>query len=67
MIDITLNGQPHQLSENTSVSDLLVNLKLQDKRVAVEVNRELVPRSEHGAHSIKANDKIEIVHAIGGG
>ena len=67
MIDITLNGRPHQLSENTSISDLLVSLNLQDKRVAVEVNRALVPRSEHAKHSLTAQDKVEIVHAIGGG
>lgn len=67
MIDITLNGEPHQLSENTSISDLLKFLGFQNKRVAVEVNHELIPKSQHATHYLKASDKLEIVHAIGGG
>jgi sulfur carrier protein len=67
MIEIILNGQPHQLSENISISNLLSQLELQNKRLAVEVNNELIPKSHHATHYLKAGDKLEIVHAIGGG
>ena len=67
MIEILLNGQPHQVGENTAISDLLKQLDLQNKRLAVEVNSELIPKSHHATCYIKSSDKIEIVHAIGGG
>jgi sulfur carrier protein len=64
---ILLNGEPKQMPENNTLSDLLVALDLQNKRFAVEVNEELVPRSEHVNHVLHANDRVEIVQAIGGG
>lgn len=64
---IQLNGQLKELNDVINVSQLLVSLGLQGKRIAVEVNGELVPRSEHGNRKLSANDKVEIVHAIGGG
>lgn len=67
MIEIILNGQPHQLSENISISNLLSQLELQNKRLAVELNNELIPKGQHATHYLKAGDKLEIVHAIGGG
>lgn len=67
MIEIILNGQPHQLNESISISNLLSQLELQNKRLAVELNNELIPKGQHATHYIKAGDKLEIVHAIGGG
>lgn len=67
MIQILLNGQTHRISDKISIQELLTNLGLQEKRIAVEVNKVLVPRSQHATHYINANDQIEIVHAIGGG
>ena len=64
---ILLNGEPKEMPENNTLSDLLVTLDLQNKRFAVEVNEELVPRSEHVNHVLHANDRVEIVQAIGGG
>jgi sulfur carrier protein len=64
---ILLNGEPKEMSENNTLSDLLVTLDLQNKRFAVEVNEELIPRSAHGNHVLHANDRVEIVQAIGGG
>jgi sulfur carrier protein len=64
---ILLNGEPHELPENTTLSGLLATLDLQNKRFAAEVNEELIPRSRHASHGLHANDRVEIVQAIGGG
>jgi sulfur carrier protein len=50
-----------------TVAALLHDMGLAERRVAVEVNREIVPRSRHGEHQLKENDRVEVVFAIGGG
>lgn len=67
MIEITVNGQAHPLPEKLSIDALLEHLGHGDRRVAVERNGEIVPRSRHGTESVRDGDRIEIVHAIGGG
>ena len=64
---ILLNGQEKRLEASITISALLQEMELADKRVAVEVNQEIVPRSRHGEHLLKDNDRVEIVRAIGGG
>jgi len=64
---IKLNGEAHQLDESQTVADLLEDLQLTGKRLAVEVNEEIIPKSRHATHSLEAGDQVEIVHAIGGG
>lgn len=64
---ITLNGEPRELDAGKTLADLLDAAGLREKRVAVEVNRQIVPRSRHGEHRLDEGDRIEIVHAIGGG
>jgi sulfur carrier protein len=64
---ITVNGAEHQCAENVLVSDLLVQLDLVGRRVAVERNGDIVPRSLHGAVVLAEGDQIEIVVAVGGG
>ncbi|MGK7294690.1 MAG: sulfur carrier protein ThiS [Candidatus Wenzhouxiangella sp. M2_3B_020] len=66
-MDITVNGEPHSLDQSLSISELLERLDLGDKRVAVERNGEIVPRSTHAERVVEPGDRIEIVHAIGGG
>jgi sulfur carrier protein len=66
-MNITLNGEPCALSNERTVADLLANHGYQNKRVAVEINRQIVPRSEHASRLLNDGDRIEIVHAIGGG
>lgn len=65
-IPITVNGEPQTVAADTSLFDLLEQLKV-DGRIAVDINGEIIPKSTHSSHLIHANDKIEIVHAIGGG
>ena len=67
MISIHVNGREESIEAGLSVTSLLDRLGLAGKRVAVELNREIVPRSQHVDTRLQAGDKIEIVHAIGGG
>jgi len=64
---ITLNGDAREFPLNTTVIELLHTLGYADKRVAVERNGEIVPKSQHGATVLRDGDQIEIVVAVGGG
>ncbi len=64
---IQLNGEAYALSESLSVAGLIEHLQLAGRRVAVELNFEIVPRSQYETTLLKENDSVEIVHAIGGG
>ncbi len=66
-IDISLNGKPHQIESGLTVDALLQQLELDPRKVAVERNLEITPRSDYGAVQIKAGDQLEIVHFVGGG
>ncbi len=66
-MEITLNGAARSIPDHTSASALLLSLGLANKRLALEINREIVPRSQFEQHMIKPGDTVEIVHAIGGG
>ena len=67
MTRIELNGAPHELPQPVSVTALLESNGYGQRRVAVEINREIVPRSEHGARLVRDGDRVEIVQALGGG
>jgi thiamine biosynthesis protein ThiS len=64
---ILLNGERHTLPENSTLADLVTTLDLSNKRFAIELNEELIPRSEHATQFLQADDRVEIVQAIGGG
>ena len=64
---IQLNGQSYELPDGATVADLLVRLEAVGKRVAVELNLDIVPRSQHGTTVLHEGDLLEVVHAIGGG
>ncbi len=64
---IQLNGETYPLSESLSVAGLIEHLQLAGRRVAVELNFEIVPRSMYEATLLKDGDAVEVVHAIGGG
>jgi sulfur carrier protein len=66
-MQILVNGAPQELAEGSTVLELLQQLELTGKRLAVEVNADIVPRSRHAETRLQPGDKIEIVHAIGGG
>ncbi|HDZ08051.1 sulfur carrier protein ThiS [Pseudohongiella sp.] len=64
---IQVNGEAMELAGQTSIQDLLAQLEMTQGRVAVEVNADIVPRSLHPQHLLNEGDRVEIVHAIGGG
>ena len=66
-MEILLNGEPKTLLNVTTILQLLQVQGLDVQRVAVELNEEVIPRSQHATHQLCAHDRIEIVHAIGGG
>ncbi len=66
-MEVIINGKTQELAEDTSALQLIDQLGLSTQRLAVEVNLEIVPRSQFETHRFKTGDRIEIVHAIGGG
>ncbi|MDQ3617137.1 MAG: sulfur carrier protein ThiS [Pseudomonadota bacterium] len=66
-MDIVLNGQPRQFATPITVQQLLLLEGLAERRVAVEVNGAIVPRSRHADQPLADGDRVEIVHALGGG
>ena len=67
MITLHINGQMRQFPAVTNLVEVLENLELVDKRIAVERNGEIVPKSRHAATLINDGDRLEIVVAVGGG
>jgi len=67
MIEIILNGTPRQLDGTLAVAAFLALEGLAGKRLAVEKNGEIVPKSQHATTFIEAGDRLEIVVAVGGG
>lgn len=66
-MQIQLNGEPYELLAGQTVADLLARLELTGRRLAVELNRDIVPRSAHASTALSEGDQVEVVHAIGGG
>ena len=66
-MNILLNGENHEIPETCTAAVLVEQLGLTGKRIAMEVNLDIVPRSEYASFQLNAGDKVEIVHAIGGG
>ena len=66
-MEILLNGESHVLPPGCTVSGLLSEAGFGERRVAVEVNGEIVPRGAHARRELHAGDRVEIVHALGGG
>ena len=66
-IKIKINGKLNKIYDKTKLSDLVKNLKVPLKKVAIELNQEIVDKKNLNKINLKDNDKIEIVHFIGGG
>tara|TARA_B100000242_G_C42854702_1_gene396813 strand:+ start:11 stop:214 length:204 start_codon:yes stop_codon:yes gene_type:complete len=67
MAKIQLNGKKITIKPNFSIFDLLKKYKLIDKKIAIEHNGKIIPKIQYKRKNLKNNDKIEIVHFIGGG
>ena len=66
-IKIKVNGKVKTVLNNSKLSELLKNLKIPIKKVAIELNQEIIDKKKSNNIKLKKNDKIEIVHFIGGG
>ncbi len=64
---IQLNGESRDIPDHSTAQDLVNLLELHGKRLAMEVNHEIVPRTVYAGHLLHEGDAVEIVHAIGGG
>jgi sulfur carrier protein len=67
MIQVIVNGSAHRLDQPLDVAALIQRLALSGKRIAVERNGEIVPKSAHGSTLVADGDRLEIVVAVGGG
>ena len=67
MLNITINGEPRQFSPGQNVASVIEALALTGKRIAVERNDEIVPKSRHASTPLVSGDRLEIVVAVGGG
>ena len=67
MAKIQLNGKKINISSNLSIQDLLNKYKLSNKKIAIECNGIIIPKISYKKKYLKNNDKVEIVHFIGGG
>lgn len=66
-VRITFNGQAQEIREASTIAQLLLDLQLTPKLVAVEVNREVVSRRLHDTHILQSGDEVEVVTLVGGG
>jgi len=66
-MQIRLNGEQSVVDDAINLAQLVEQLELSGKRIAIEVNDELIPRSQHMQHQLSEGDRVEIVQAIGGG
>ena len=67
MIQVTINGAAQRYEQPLAVSDLIARMALEGKKIAVERNGEIVPKSAHGSTLLHDGDRLEIVAAVGGG
>lgn len=65
-MQVLLNGDPHSIEQSCTIEYLIASLELEGK-FAIEINRNIIPRSEYLSTQLHAGDNIEIVNAIGGG
>ena len=65
--DVVINGETRSVATGTTIAGLIVELGFGDKRVAVERNREVVPRAQHASTVLAPGDRVELVTFVGGG
>ena len=66
-MEVVINGESRQIQDNMTLAELVVFLEMNPKFIAIERNRELVPRVEHATCQLQDQDQLEIVTLVGGG
>ena len=64
---IIVNGKEISLPKGSNIQNLVAELGFTNKRIAIEVNEEIIPKSKHQSYLLKSLDKIEVINAVGGG
>ena len=64
---IIVNGEEITLPENSNIQDLIAQLGFTNKRIAIEINETIIPKSKHQSHLLKNHDRVEVINAVGGG
>ena len=64
---VTINGEPQGLRDGLTIAELVSDLGLNERRIAIEVNRAIIARERYVAHALADGDQVEIVHFVGGG
>lgn len=67
MVSLRINGQPKSFDREPTIAEVLRELGITSEAVAVEVNRDVVPRREHGSRRLREGDEVEILTFVGGG
>jgi thiamine biosynthesis protein ThiS len=66
-LQVIVNDEPRTLADGATVAELVATLGLGPRRIAVELNRAIVPRADYGAVRLNDGDSVEIIHFVGGG
>jgi thiamine biosynthesis protein ThiS len=66
-VQVTVNDEPRALPEGATVADLVTTLALGPRRIAVEVNRAVVPRADYASTTLRDGDAVEVIQFVGGG
>ena len=66
-MQVVVNDEPRELAEGATVADLVIALGLGPRRIAVEVNRAVVPRADYSATVLHSGDTVEVINFVGGG
>ncbi len=67
LVNLLINGDPRSVPSDCTVAELIDTLGLETRRIAIAVNRDVVPRSAFATHRLAADDRVEILEAVGGG
>jgi len=66
-VKIIVNGEEISLPKGSNIQDLITQLGYENKRIAVEINDAIIPKSKHLSHPLESSDRVEVINAVGGG
>ena len=64
---IIVNGKEISLPKGSNIQDLITQLGYENKRIAIEINEAIIPKSKHQSYLLKSSDRVEVINAVGGG
>ena len=66
-VKIIVNGEEISIPEDSNIQDLVAKLGYKNKRIAIEVNELIIPKSKHQSYLLESSDRVEVINAVGGG